>query len=196
MRLPDTPEMRRMTTPYTPDREQLIQIIRDLLRREGASVLELRTLAHRSALPEDLLRHHFPDRSALIRALYSHWMDDLEQRLWEASDPAPAAFLATTARIYREQAKSDPALFLASHGEPEIFNQLQRSHAFRLFADYIRAGMEHGLLQPSPDPEAAASALWSAVHGAVTFEILLGREDVLSTLSPLMVRAMSLVEPV
>lgn len=155
-------------------RERLVATARELVRQGGMAALSLRTVAERENTSTQAIYTLFGGKDGLVRAIYSHWMDELEQRLRATPASVPEALLAQTALIYRECALSDPALFLAGSSDKEVFGMLRNSGAFKLFASFVLAGMEQGQFRRTPDPEATATALWGAVHGAVLFEICSG----------------------
>ncbi len=181
----------------TDRRERLINSARDLVRQGGLAALSMRVLADREDTSTQAIYTLFGGKSGLLQAVYSHWMDDLEQGLLTAAMAGhpPEVMIWLSARLYREHALSDPALFLAGCTDKDVFALLTRSNAFRAFAALVSAGIASGALRHNDDPEATACALWSAAHGAVLFEIQSGGRSYLEELLQALLRGISAPSP-
>ena len=138
-------------------RPALLRAASRLLEKEGPAALSLRDLARRAGVSHNAPYRHFPDREALLAALAA----DGFRRLGEA--------LAGASR--REMGEAY-VRFALEH--PQLFRLMFGGHlSFSRHGALERAAASpyHGLVaafraEPSiADPEKAAAAAWSLVHG-------------------------------
>lgn len=174
-------------------RERLVLAARDMVREGGMTALSLRTLAEREDTSTQAIYTLFGGKQGLLQAIYSHWISGLAQHIAGAGGTTPDALLTQAAYGYSAFAHSDPALFLAGSADPGAIALLHDSPAFHLLAHIVMAGMASGQLRPSPDPGAAAKALWGCVHGAVLFDVLAGGNgnEYLDLALPIMLRGLT-----
>jgi len=154
----------------------LLQIARDLVRTSGMTAFNLRVVAELANTSTQAIYTQFGGKSGLILALYKGWVVELEQRLLPLlATSTPIEMLLHTALIYREQASSDPELFLSGSSpaaaEADILGMMFNSRVFTLFVSFLETGVKDGIFKPMASPERTAKALWAAVHGAVIFEL-------------------------
>lgn len=157
-------------------RERLVSNARTLVRNEGMASLNLRLIAEQSGTSTQAIYTLFGGKTGLIRAMYEHWIKELELELHAAqSQLSPIQLMIQTARIYRKQALSDPQLFLfglsPSANEANIVGMMISSRTFALFCGFIQAAIQQGEFETVELVEQQAKGLWAAIHGAVLFEI-------------------------
>lgn len=157
-------------------RDRLVSNARTLVRNEGMSSLNLRLIAEQSGTSTQAIYTLFGGKTGLIRAMYEHWIKELEDILLATqSHLSPMELMVQTAHIYRKQALSDPQLFLfgvsPSANEANILGLMMSSRTFALFCGFIQAGIQCGEFASVEQVEQQAKGLWAAIHGAVLFEI-------------------------
>lgn len=164
------------------ERNQLVNLAREIVRSQGMDALSLQKLAEQSNSPLATIESMFGDKPGLIRALYESWVDEWQQRLLAAAPNTPLdALMRRAAHIYRELACSDRALLLASTTpeaiKADLFGVLGKSAAFELFANFVKTGMAERRLRISADPEATVRTLWAGVHGTIMMEVCASFDD-------------------
>ncbi|MDS7930104.1 TetR-like C-terminal domain-containing protein [Acinetobacter sp. V102_4] len=140
------------------------------------NTLNLRMVAELSGTSTQAIYTLLGGKSGLIQAMYQHWITELEQRLLEAKLHSSTVELITqTAHIYREQALSNPDLFLfgcsPAANEANLLEMMASSNAFSLFSGLIASGVDTGLFYAIDNIETCTQALWASIHGAVLFEL-------------------------
>jgi len=157
-------------------KSKMLLIARDLVRSSGMSAFNLRLVAEQAETSTQAIYTLFGGKSGLVKALYKRWVVELEERL-ELLMPhsSTVEMLLHTALIYREQALTDPELFLSgtspAAAEADVLGMMINSRLFTLFVSFLSRGIQEGIFQPQLCPEQTAKALWAAVHGAVLFEL-------------------------
>lgn len=157
-------------------RQQCLQTARDIVRRDGLDELTPQRLARELNLEAGAIESLIGSQRDLVRALYQSWVEEWQHRLMASAPELPSdALLRQAARLYRELACSDRALFLASTSstaiEADLFGLMARSPAFQLFADMVKQGMAERRFRVSADPDATVRTLWAGVHGAIMLEV-------------------------
>lgn len=157
-------------------KDRMVSNARTLVRNEGMASLNLRLIAEQSGTSTQAIYTLFGGKAGLIRAMYEHWIKELELELLAAQPHlSPVELMIQTARIYRKQALSDPQLFLfgvsPSANEANILGLMMSSRTFALFCGFIQAGIQCGEFVTVEHVEQQAQGLWAAIHGAVLFEI-------------------------
>lgn len=138
-------------------RPALLRAARRVLEKDGPAALSLRGLARRAGVSHNAPYRHFADREALLAALAA----DGFRMLGEALRGAPRRDMG---EAYVRFALEHPQLFRLMFGGHIAFSrhgELERAAAspYRALVDAFRA-------EPSiADPEKAAAAAWSLVHG-------------------------------
>lgn len=178
-------------------KSKLTDIAREVVREQGIDALNLRLVASRGETSTQAIYTLFGGKSGLIQAMYQRWVIDLEQRLLASPASLPDELMVKTAEIYREQALSDPELFMAGTTsvaiEADVLGMMYRSQAFAVFVGFLKKGLDSGFFQPLSDSQATAKAIWSAVHGMVLFELCDRSHDkrnALNELIPILVRGL------
>ncbi len=148
--------------------EEIKQIARDLMAREGTSSLNLRAIARTMGLTPSALYRYFPSRDAILTALIVDAYDQIGETVEEAIaaapvDPTSTAILAGV-HAFRRWALEHPQEFALIYGpvvpgyEPPVYEQTpaaMRTGA-ALLGLLVRA-MEQGLLQPPGDDSVPAA---------------------------------------
>lgn len=127
-----------------------------ILEEKGISGLSLREAARRAGVSHNAPYRHFPDRESLLAALAEEGFEVLTQRLGLDGRAMGAAYVGF--------ALEHPQRFrLMFGGLPPIakYAQLQESagRAYRALVDSLKNNKD------IRDPELAAAAAWSLVHG-------------------------------
>ncbi len=138
-------------------RPALLRAAARLLEKEGPAALSLRDLARRAGVSHNAPYRHFPDREALLAALAA----DGFRRLGEALAGASRQEMG---EAYVRFALEHPQLFRLMFGGHLPFSRhgaLERAAAspYQALVAAFRAQTSIG------DPERAAAAAWSLVHG-------------------------------
>jgi|GEM_PF-5319203 len=156
-------------------KSRLIKLARNVIREKGMTALTLRSIAEQGETSTQAIYTLFGSKERLIQEVYRHWVVELETLLQVSAISSPEELMIKTARIYRIQALSDPELFragaAASAAEADILGMMYRSPTFALFSSFLEMGMQAGMFRKTEIPAVTAQTLWSAVHGAVLFEV-------------------------
>ncbi|WP_410210023.1 TetR/AcrR family transcriptional regulator [Aquirhabdus sp.] len=180
-------------------RNKLIMTARQVVRESGMVAFNLRVIAERADTSTQAIYTLFGGKAGLIRALYQHFVVELEQRLLLlVPHSTPLQLIYQTAQIYREQALTDSELYLSATTpiatEADVLGMLYNSQAFALFTSFIERASADKLLLPTEDSKATAKVLWAAVHGAVLFEICTrephSRTNMVNDLLPILLRGL------
>jgi AcrR family transcriptional regulator len=134
----------------------LRQVGGQILEKEGVPAITLREVARRAGVSHNAPYRHFPDREALLAALAAEGFHELAADLAAAprADMGEAYVAFALRRPQRFRLMFGP-LALADH--PAL--KEAAAVAYQPLLDAFRA---RGDL---PDPESAAAAAWSLVHG-------------------------------
>jgi AcrR family transcriptional regulator len=158
-------------------REGLIDAALALLEREGEAIT-IRAVAKSLGVSHAAPYNHFADKEALLAAVAIRGFETLRTRVeaaraaetGDAGDELIAAGLA-----YVLFAAEKPALFRLMFGPRKAAAraddiQTAAAAAYDALVDIIRPGCENGSFRPI-DPETAAFAAWSLVHGMAQLAI-------------------------
>ena len=128
-----------------------------LLEKEGLAALSLREVARRAGVSHNAPYRHFPDRDALLAALAAEGFERLAEALQaNAGRDMGAAYV----RFALDQPQRFRLMFgglLRLERHPELARASAEAHGALVAA--MRAQKE------IQDPETAAAAAWSLVHG-------------------------------
>lgn len=162
-------------------RNALLSLGAQEIDANGVEGLSVRALARRAGVAHRAAYQHFPDKNALIAAVFAEAYERLAARLDAARDRAasPRAQLVTVAAAYSAFAFEEPKMFLAMSGprinaeggHPEVETALAK--AWRHIAGPIAAGVERGEFTLK-DRTAAAAIFWCGLNGVLT-QAALGR---------------------
>lgn len=162
-------------------RQDLI-ITANRLLENGASheSLSLRAVAREVGIAATSVYLHFPDKTALLLAVYERHFGELADHLSQAiaEQAHPAARLRAAVRAYCEFATDRPDVYqvlFAVPGSATVEREVavgERPGAAvvltvqKVIAECIDAG-----LLPPADPYAATVCLWAALHGLIMLRI-------------------------
>jgi len=162
-------------------RNALMRLAAAEIATNGVEGLSLRALARDAGVAHRAAYQHFPDKEALIAAVFADAYDRLAARLDAARDraAAPSAQLLAVAEAYSAFAFDEPVMFLAMAGPrinaagdyPDVETALGK--AWRHVAAPIAAGVERGDFTLA-DRAAAAAIFWCGLNG-VLVQAALGR---------------------
>ncbi|MFN8079523.1 MAG: TetR/AcrR family transcriptional regulator [Kineosporiaceae bacterium] len=154
--------------------EEIKQVARELMTREGTSSLNLRAIARAMGLTPSALYRYFPSRDAILTALIVDAYDQIGETVEKAIaaapvDPTSTAILAGV-HAFRRWALDHPQEFALIYGpavpgyEPPVYEQTPAAMrtGTALLALLVRA-MGQGLLQPPADDSVPV-----ALHAALT----------------------------
>ena len=156
-----------------PTRERILAAARDLFIEDGADAVTMRGVAARVGLTPMALYRHFRSRAALRRAVSDQGHETFLSYLQRAlAEPSAAARLMRAGQEYLNFALEHPrdyaVMFMRPTGRDERAGPQWRDVAtFRFLVDRIRECAVAGVLR-ADDPDAAALAVWSHVHGLVS----------------------------
>jgi AcrR family transcriptional regulator len=174
----------------------LIQAGLEVLAKEGAGGLSLRSVAHKVGVSHAAPYAHFADKQALIAAISTAGYERLYEVIRAAAaehEQEPARQLVEAAWGYVKFALDDPEHFKVTlsgvvekeKDYPAFVEVSQKS--FALVVDIVRACQARGVL-PSGSPELVAVGVWSLMHGLVS--LLLENQIPRSVVERMSVRAM------
>jgi AcrR family transcriptional regulator len=138
-------------------RPALLRAAARVLEKEGPAALSLRELARRAGVSHNAPYRHFSDREALLAALAADGFRTLGEALGQASGRAMG-------EAYVRFALEHPQLFRLMFGGHLAFSrhrELARAAARPYEALLAALRAQPGLAEP----EKAAAAAWSLVHG-------------------------------
>jgi AcrR family transcriptional regulator len=149
-------------------RETILRTAVEAIAEHGPAALSLRDLARRAGVSHAAPAHHFRDKAGLLTAVAVEGFESLSAALSAAADHAGSFLDVGVAYVQF-------ALEHRAHFEVMYRPDLYHADAPDLVAARARAGEAlHGgiaaLPTPPPDgdPQAAALAAWSLVHGFAT----------------------------
>jgi AcrR family transcriptional regulator len=158
-------------------RQELISAANRLLEN-GASheSLSLRAVAREVGIAPTSVYLHFPDKTALLLAVYQGHFADLADQLNQAiaRHTSPAARLRAAAEAYCQFAADRPDVYQVlftvpgSASPPRLVPASQRPGAavVQTIQHVITDCIDAGLLAPA-DPYAVTMCLWAALHGLI-----------------------------
>ena len=168
----------------------------DILAKEGAGALSLRSVAQKVGVSHAAPYSHFADKQALIAAISTEGYE----RLYEAIRAVaalhqrdPARQLVEAAWVYVKFALDDPEHFkvtLSGIVEKEqdypAFVEVSKK-SFAQVVEIVQACQKNGVL-PKGSPDLVAVGVWSLMHGLVS--LLLENQIPRSVLDRMPVRTM------
>ncbi len=165
--------------------ERLIEATITLLAEQGPSAIKARAVAAKADMSTMVVYNYFGGIPELISATVDHGFGDIERTF--AALPTtddPVADLFRMALAVRDIARANPHLYDTMFGlstratyRPTSAKDVRRSgHSPAFKAAYAHITEACARLATSDrvevdDPTAAASALWSYVHGYITLEL-------------------------
>jgi AcrR family transcriptional regulator len=174
--------------------ERLLLAAEELLRSGGADAATLRAIADRAGVSLSIVYRRFPDKDAVLRAVYTRYFNDVastnaraltDERLQGASlEQLSAALVAGIANGYRR----DPALLRAlvlyarTHEDPDFRERAAALNA-SAFAGIRRLVESHRREIGHPTPKVAVSFAISAAASVLSEHILFSDVSSLPRLS-------------
>lgn len=177
-----TPAMIRRDRNRREMRDTILDAARRIVVESGVAALSMRAVARDIGYSPASLYEYFPSKSALCRALFfegaeglSGWIRSTMESLGtdtDAKDMARALGLA-----YRAFALANRELYILvftnpiAEFVPDTDGRRAASGGYELLVEAMRRGVESGQMRRM-DPDIAALASWSLVHGFVMLEML------------------------
>lgn len=160
-------------------RATLIVVAGAHIAREGVETLSVRALAKEVGVAHRAAYQHFPDKDALIAAVFVEAYGRLDTRIGDIGDLTPEATLMQVARALAAFAGDEPKMFLAMTG-PRINQsgahetlEAAIAKSWRHVAAPIGDGVDCGTFK-TRDKRAAAALFWGGLTGVLT-QAALGR---------------------
>lgn len=164
-------------------REELLDAAGALLAETGdADRVSIRGVCARVGVTPPSVYLHFEDKDALIFAVCGREFARLDSFMAEAAAGAtdPVDALRRRGRAYVEFGLEHPEhyrlLFMSRHSgirKPEAQPELPGTDAFQHLVDAVEACIDAGEFPPETDAYAAATTIWTAVHGVTSLLITL-----------------------
>lgn len=153
-------------------RARIVEAARELFETKGAEGLSIRAIAARAGLPAMTLYSYFPNKMAIVRALWSLAFDPLfaKMRAIETAEPEPKARLRKAAQAYVDYWLSHPDRYRIVY-TIEDRRESGQDQWFIEETDVIAAHMRFGQLiaaargDPQGDDRIRAEALICALTG-------------------------------
>ncbi|MDR5779295.1 TetR/AcrR family transcriptional regulator [Caballeronia sp. LZ065] len=170
-------------------RERILEVSREIVRREGFASLSMRKLAGAIDYSPAALYLHFRSRSEIARALSMEGHLRLREAfVAQASIAEPAARLHAMARAYVEFGLAEPQtyrlMFMEPAGSfeaatdgidtnaPAVAEAADAGAAMLApIADAFLELRSAGRLPPHAAPAACAEGLWASLHGVVALKL-------------------------
>jgi AcrR family transcriptional regulator len=129
-------------------RAALVRAAEEILEEQGLAALSIREAARRAGVSHNAPYRHFPDRDSLLAELAAEGFRRLGAEL--------------AAHSGREMGEAYVRFALAQPERFRLMFNVKREAAQETYAKLVSAFREEGALA---DPEKAAAAAWSLVHG-------------------------------
>jgi len=160
-------------------REAILAAAMKLFLEESFEKTTMRRIAQAIEYTPGALYSYFKDKDEILFALHQRGFDQLfAMQVPALSIADPVERLRRLGEIYIEFALANPQtydlMFIASQtgrSIEEADNWHCGERAFGVVRDTMREIIESGRLRATSDPEVAAFAAWSAVHGIVSLVI-------------------------
>ena len=136
--------------------QEIVDVARDLLTREGVEALTLGRVAGELGIKPPSLYKHFPSKRALEAVLIAEGM-----RTWAEALEGGGATLTEIGTAYRRFGRENPQLYRLMTDRPLPRDLLPEGLEARAAAPLIRA---------AGDPD-LARAVWAFAHGMVVLEL-------------------------
>jgi AcrR family transcriptional regulator len=160
-------------------REQIVQVARDMVMREGFAALSMRKLADAVEYAPATLYLHFENRDAIARELCVRGFQDLLAALEPAAKvEEPVERLARLGEAYVRFGLEQPETYrLIFMEDPKLSTALFESEdgagprAFGVLAKVFEDLKAAGRLAEDAVPVQLAEVLWAGVHGIVSLRL-------------------------
>lgn len=168
----------------TNTKHRILQSACTLLEREGMDAVSVRRVAKSVDITPMGIYNHFPNREALLVAVYERGVQKLARSVWKgmARAESPPEKLQSLVSAYVGFGTRNPNYYMLLFGSTFIqkysWESPPRSLIMENFwmplTEVIEACLESGLIKLDANPQELATHLWAAMHGYVSF-FLLGR---------------------
>jgi AcrR family transcriptional regulator len=165
-----------MTLPGDETRDRILAISRDLYLAHGSAGFSLREVARKARLTAPAVYRHFDSKDALLREVCSEGFRIFSSYLLRALSAATARErMAESAQQYLRFALDHPRYYrVIFMGASEDFAPMRPKRGndptFQFLIDRVIECQKERIL-PRGDPEAAATVIWSQVHGLVSLRL-------------------------
>jgi AcrR family transcriptional regulator len=174
---PDTPYQRTASEGNAAVRRALLDVASELLTEQGPQGLSMRRIAERAGCSTMVLYTLFQSKQNLTEALYLEGFARLQQALEAASEgDDPFVHLTELAGAYRAAALAHPSYYSIMFDRPipefrpSPESRQRAIESLAMFTTVVERCVHHGVFHPD-DPVLVTSAIWAAVHGAVSLEL-------------------------
>lgn len=158
-------------------RAEILNAAQHIIRTDGMDALSLRALAKSVGVTAPALYEYFPNKEAILRALFVQGSQMMLGLMNETLAGAPPGILTLKGILdgYRDFARDEPDYFRLLFGtvDPNLEFTADEYSAmatiFERFTALIVGCIEVGDLQAFP-PSTLSCALWATVHGVATLE--------------------------
>lgn len=164
-------------------RARILQVAEESFARQGYDAVGLAEICQQAAVSKGAFYHHFPSKEALFLELLDKWLSGIDQQLQAASVQAKSVqdgvlrLAIVFFQVLREARWKYMILleFLTKAMRDKNVWQATIAYLRRyrdFFAQWIRAGIEQGVLRKSINPELAAQGVISFAIGLLLQGIL------------------------
>lgn len=164
-------------TPSRAVEQALVDAAERVLVRDGLDGLTVRSVATEAGVAPMGVYNRFGNKGGLVAAVLARGFAGLTAATTAGADPDPTARLLACGRDYRRFALAHPQHYTAMFGGgfasagPSAELAEAAGTAFGVLVDRVRYAMDRGVLRPG-EPVETAQLVWSAVHGAVSLELV------------------------
>jgi AcrR family transcriptional regulator len=163
-------------------RDLILDAARKIVVESGVSSLSMRAVARAIGYSPAALYEYFPSKAILSQALFFEGAEGLSGKIrstLESLEPGthPGLAVRQLGIAYREFALDNRELYLlvftnpVTGFEPDEQDRQAATGGYDLLVEAMHRGVASGDL-PAVDPNIAALAAWSVVHGFVMLEML------------------------
>ena len=179
----DRPVVSRRT-PTAEIRGNLVDAAVRVLERDGATGLTVRAVAVEAGVAPMGVYNHFDGKPGLLLAVLQRAFDGLRDAITVPSTVPAGQRLTESGRGYRRFGLANPTTYglMFNRADATIDVEALAAHAapaFQALVDAVTDGQRLGTIRAG-DPGELARQIWSAVHGAVSLELMqqaAGTED-------------------
>lgn len=163
-------------TPSTDVEEELLRAAEEILAAEGPSGLTVRKVAHGAGVAPMGVYSRFDGKHGLLEVLFVRGCRQLQTTIAAAKGPDATSRLRDSCLRYREFAVAHPQryrlMFERMHEVEPGPEALQEAFsAFEHLVQLVTMARAHQPLGRGTDVD-VAQQIWSALHGAVSLELL------------------------
>jgi len=162
--------------------DTILQVARRLFARQGYTATSVRQIAEETGIGKATVYHHFPDKQAIITALFKHNLGRMDEVLTlMRAEPEPRRRLRAAVEASLDfLVESTDILQIVRRELPGGRAQIQSAMAsfFKAYlgalAEALRQGQAQGIFRPM-DPAAGARVLLTMVQGTYAMAYLTGQ---------------------